>query len=112
MYFREKADLVMTDGTRIYDGTEEVLRSLMEMKIKIGIVSTKFRFRIEEILEREGLKYCFDTIVGGEDVKSHKPDPEGLLKAVSILKGKRSNTIYVGDSIVDAQAAKMQMLIL
>jgi phosphoglycolate phosphatase len=72
----------------------------------IGIVSTKFRRRIEEILGREDLLEPFDVIVGGEDVSRHKPDPEGLLAAIERLGGSPSGSLYVGDSVTDAETAR------
>jgi phosphoglycolate phosphatase len=72
----------------------------------LGIVSTKFRYRIETILEREGLLAPFEVIVGGEDVAAHKPDPTGLLAAIERVGGSTSDSLYVGDSVTDAETAK------
>ena len=58
------------------------------------------------IRKRENLSHCFNTIVGGEDVRSHKPDPEGLLAAVSHLKTAVEHCLYVGDSVTDAETAR------
>ena len=46
-------------------------------------------------------------IVGGEDVKAAKPDPEGLLWAIERASGGgKSEVLYVGDSVVDAATAQ------
>lgn len=45
-------------------------------------------------------------IVGAEDVKVEKPNPEGLIFAISHLQTECSEVLYVGDSIVDAKTAK------
>ena len=47
-----------------------------------------------------------DIIVGGEDVKAAKPSPEGLLFAIKQLHVTKAETLYIGDSTVDAQTAK------
>ena len=47
----------------------------------------------------------FDIIIGGEDVKKAKPSPQGLLKALRCLHRKKKDTLYIGDSIIDAQTA-------
>ena len=44
--------------------------------------------------------------MGGEDVSTHKPDPSGLLSAARKLGYSCSETLYVGDSTVDAETAK------
>ena len=43
--------------------------------------------------------------IGGEDVKKAKPSPQGLLKALRCLHRKKKDTLYIGDSIIDAQTA-------
>jgi phosphoglycolate phosphatase len=103
--FVGKADEVMTDHTEIFEEVPEVFRRLKAEGVTLGIVSTKFRRRIEEILGREDLLEPFDVIVGGEDVSRHKPDPEGLLAAVERLGGSPSGSLYVGDSVTDAETA-------
>ncbi len=104
--FVEKANEVMTDQTEIFEGVPEVIRRLKAEGVTLGIVSTKFRRRIEEILGREDLREPFDVIVGGEDVSRHKPDPEGLLAAIERLGGSPSGSLYVGDSVTDAETAR------
>ncbi len=104
--FVEKANEVMTDLTFVFEEVPEVIRRLKDEGMAIGIVSTKFRRRIEEILGREDLLEPFDVIVGGEDVSRHKPDPEGLLAAIERLGGSPSGALYVGDSVTDAETAR------
>ena len=36
----------------------------------------------------------------------HKPDPEGLLAAIERLGGSPSGSLYVGDSVTDAETAR------
>lgn len=104
--FIEKADQVMVDKTIMFEGLKEMLTDLKSQELKLGIVSTKFRYRILDILNRDGLSHLFDFIVGGEDVKSHKPDPEGLLKALAGLSTLKSECLYAGDSRSDGEAAR------
>lgn len=104
-YFIEKADEIMTDFTELFMDTSSVIRLLHREGIKLGIVSTKFRYRIINILEREDLIEFFEVIIGGEDVKERKPDPRGLLEAIKKLNLSISQIIYVGDSLTDAETA-------
>jgi len=104
-HFIDKADEVMTPMARMFDNVPEILHSLKNDGYMLGIVSTKFSYRIEEILQREALGGLFDIIVGSEDVTAHKPDPEGLHKVMSDLSLNRDELIFVGDSEVDAKAA-------
>ena len=102
----ELADQVMVDLTVMYNCVPDTAAQLIETGFELGIVSTKFRYRIVDILEREGLSDRFGVIVGGEDVTEHKPHPEGLLTAVSRLRMQTGNVYYVGDSMVDALTAE------
>ena len=103
--FTEKADEVMEDATRMYAETPAVLRAISGLGVPIGVVSTKYGYRIASILERDGLRDCVSAIIGGEDVERHKPHPEGLFAACRSLGVSPADCVYVGDSVVDAQAA-------
>lgn len=105
-YFREKADLVMVENTELYGDVKEVLQKLKREGYKIGIVTTKFHYRIEQILNKFNALDLVDLIVGAEDVKIEKPDPEGLLWVAENLQLEKEDILYVGDSLVDAKTAE------
>ena len=105
-YFKEKADLVMVDNNRHYDGVLKELEKLRNNKILLGIVTTKYHYRIEQILEKNNAMNVINVIVGGDDVINEKPDPEGLLAAIEKLNISKNQVLYVGDSIVDAKTAQ------
>lgn len=104
--FTERADAAMADLTTLFEEVPSTIKFLQSEGIRLGIVSTKFRYRIEDILAREALSNAFDLIVGGEDVSRHKPHPEGVLKALTELKSPPADTLYVGDSVADAVVAR------
>ncbi len=105
--FIQQADLVMVGQTHLLEGTAEAVDRLRNAGIRLGIVSTKYRFRIMAILERFQLLDRFEVIVGGEDVADHKPAPEGLLLALDALGIGGDEAVYVGDHRVDAEAAML-----
>ena len=101
------ADVHMTANTFFFSETIEVLEALKSQGAVLGIVSTKFRYRILDLFEKTGHDGLVDFIVGGEDVKAAKPDPEGLLLAIGRASGGgKSEVLYVGDSVVDAATAQ------
>jgi phosphoglycolate phosphatase len=104
--FVERADEVMADRTVLLPGVAETLTWLQDRDVALGVVSTKYRRRIETILRRERLLDAFTVIVGGEDVSRHKPDPESLLLATELLGVEPKKALYVGDSVTDARAAQ------
>lgn len=104
--FVEKADQVMTEKSSFYPGVLEFMRQWKKQGYKLGVVTTKYRYRIEGILEKYHEKELFDIIVGGDGVKLPKPDPEGILQILEVWKMPKEQVLYVGDSLVDAQTAQ------
>lgn len=104
--FVQKADEVMTESTELLPYTLDILMSLKRNNIRTGIVTTKLHYRINQILEKFQATAYIDMIVGGEDVKVAKPDPEGLLSIVKEMGLKKEEALYIGDSIVDAMTAQ------
>ena len=104
--FKEKADEVMVSNTELYSGVKDVLTRLRERDIKTAIVTSKFHYRIEQILTKFNANDLIDIIVGAEDVKASKPNPEGLHWTLEHLGLKKEEVLYVGDSHVDAKTAE------
>lgn len=104
--FKEKADIIMVDNTQLYEGVKEALQKLKAKGYKLAIVTTKFHYRIEQILTKFNANELIDIIVGAEDVKVEKPNPEGLLWAIEHLEVTKEEVLYVGDSLVDARTAE------
>lgn len=100
-----RADEVTLEMVTLYDPVPSVLAKIRQKGLKTAIVSTRFRYRIQAILAHRNLPNAVDLIVGGEDVASHKPDPEGLKLALAKLDVEPRDAVYVGDHEVDAQAA-------
>ena len=103
--YRKEADVHMTPNTRLFPETLDVLRRLKERDAKVGIISTKYRFRIHDTMDQHLPADFLDIVVGGEDVTRAKPDPEGLLHAITELGVEKTDVLYIGDSTVDAETA-------
>ncbi len=105
-HFVERGDLVMLEGIHLFDSVKPTVKTLLSAGLSLGIVSTKYRRRIEAVLAREGLSDAFTVIVGGEDVTAHKPDPTSLNAALARLGRIPGDVLYIGDSVVDAETAR------
>ncbi|MCL2518158.1 MAG: HAD family hydrolase [Oscillospiraceae bacterium] len=101
-HFRIKADEVMTAKTILFQGVVSVLEMLKARGIKTGVVTNKFRYRIDEVLKMYGISHLIDIVIGYEDVQNPKPAPDALLKAGEILGNE---ILYIGDSLIDAESA-------
>lgn len=105
--FTERADQVMIENTELFVDTIEILAYLKSKRKIIGIVTNKYHYRIDEILEKFKIARHIDIVIGGDDVKKGKPDPEPLFMAIEKLNAKREDVVFIGDSaIIDAKAAQ------
>lgn len=102
----KEADRFMTVNTRLFPETAVVLQALKEKGAQIGIISTKYRYRIMELMSHAIPQDVIALVVGGEDVKTAKPSPEGVFLALERLNAEKSSTLYIGDSTVDAETAR------
>ena len=103
--YQEYADRVMTGLTVMLPGAVDTVHRLHSGSLKLGIVSQKLRYRVEEVLRRESLLDCFGVVLGGDDIPAFKPDPRGLVMAIESLDA-RGASLYVGDTTIDAEAAR------
>ncbi|MEK6958980.1 MAG: HAD-IA family hydrolase [archaeon] len=81
---------------------KKILSTLAE-KYFLAIVTGRPREEAEYALRANGAENFFLALVAMEDVANGKPDPEGLLKALSFLGTK--NAVYLGDTKNDEAAA-------
>jgi phosphoglycolate phosphatase len=103
--FIRRADEVMASLTTLFPGVADTLSQLRAGGYRLAIVSTKYRYRIESILAQNGVHGLVDVIIGGEDVREHKPAAEPLFRALARLQIDHEAALYFGDHPVDAQAA-------
>lgn len=104
--FTEVAMERQRQETVFLPGAWELLHRLKERGTKVAIVSTKRGDTIEIILERLGAADAVDLVIGSFEVQRHKPDPEGLLIAMDRLGAGPKDTLFCGDTILDAGAAR------
>jgi pyrophosphatase PpaX len=89
-----------------FDGVLDVLRRLKSEGRRLGIVSAKRRPTVDRVLESARMGEFIDVVVGSDDTKRHKPDPEPVLKALELLEADPEDAAYVGDSPFDVAAAR------
>lgn len=104
--FLEVAQELQREEATLFPGAPELLRGLKARGVKTAIVSTKKGDTIEIIMKRFGLLQQLETVIGSADVHRPKPDPEGLLLAMERMGVKPEETLFCGDTVLDAGAAK------
>ncbi|WP_339158121.1 pyrophosphatase PpaX [Paenibacillus sp. FSL W8-0186] len=84
----------------------EVVSTLKEKGMKLGIVTTKIRPSTMRVLEMFDLLKYMDAIVTVQDVTHPKPHPEPVLTAIQQLNADPKRTLMVGDSPADIKSAQ------
>ncbi len=95
-----------TEKTVLYAGVLEALRAFHQHGVTMAIVTNKPRQFVEPILKALSIEHYFVFILGGDDLPDKKPDPAPLLHCMNELGFKRQETLMVGDSRNDVQAAR------
>lgn len=107
-YCRRIYEVVNSDsyvGARPFPDALVVLMELKARGKRIGIVSGKMRYKIEALLEANGLRDIPETVVGWDDTDRHKPEPDPIALGFSRFDVPLERSVYVGDSANDTGAA-------
>lgn len=90
--------------TEPYPGVLQALDQLAQDGHKLGICTNKPMTPCMAVLRHLKLDLHFDSILGGDSLPVHKPDPAPLFATFDELGD--GDRIYVGDSEVDAETAR------
>lgn len=94
------------EAVRLFRGARKLLRELHSAAIPLGIWTGRERNMTEARLRALALTRRFDMLVCGDDLPSHKPDPEGLLRIVQRWGLTAGEVLFVGDSDQDFAGAR------
>lgn len=86
--------------------TKETLDELKRRKVRLAVVTNSGRTATMGLLGRSGMIDYFEFVLTRDDVEYLKPNPDGLLRAVSRLSLPAPSILFVGDSVLDILAAK------
>lgn len=103
--FYDAADRLGHLHVRLFPHVREMLDAFAATGLPMGLVTNNRGTTVRRLLARLELSGHFRMVVAEEDVSRPKPDPEGVLAAVATLGARAGHTVYVGDSLTDAQAA-------
>ena len=93
------------DATRLYPQAEAALDALANVGIQTAVVSNKADFAVQTLHKRFFAGRSALSI-GERSGCRRKPAPDMVNLALSLLEADREQTVYVGDSEVDAQTAE------
>lgn len=87
-------------------GVKEGLEKLQAAGIKLAVVTSRVRQTTLYGLRLFGLEAFFPVVVTMDDVSSHKPRPEPVLKGIELLQLAPGEAVMIGDSPHDILAAR------
>lgn len=90
----------------VFPGVGEGLQRLRASGLKLACLTNKPTAFARELLRSKGLEGWFDQVFGGDAFERKKPDPLPLIKTCEALGTTTAETVMLGDSSNDAQAAR------
>ena len=97
---------VMLKLTKLFPGVRETLDRLHAAGYPMGVCSNKSVTFTRSLIVGLDLAELLPVVLGPEDVGVPKPDPAMLIEGCKRLGVPIAEGLYVGDMIVDVQAAK------
>lgn len=93
-------------ATRIYPGVRAGLDSMRAQGLALAVVTNKPQAYTPPLLARMGLEDYFPIVVCGDTCTRKKPHAEPLLHACALAGISAGETVMIGDSLNDTQAAR------
>jgi pyrophosphatase PpaX len=87
-----------------FDGMKTLLEDLRHVSLPVGLWTGRDRRSTQVLMDVHGIGGLLSACVCGDDLASHKPDPEGLNTALGGLGVNPTEALFVGDSEVDVLA--------
>ena len=98
-------DAVKADGLPVKKGVRELLEYLKQNEISVGLASSTRLAVVEEELKQAGLYDYFLVVVGGDQLKRSKPNPDIYLMTCEKMKVLPKDAYAIEDSYNGIRAA-------
>ena len=103
-YFVPYYDAHNCDLTRPYEGIPALLQALKAQGHTLAVASNKYQAATEKIVAQL-FPDTFDVVLGERDGVARKPHPQ-IVYDILLDRSDKSETLYIGDSLVDAETAQ------
>ena len=90
----------------LYPGIIDILKFLKKKNILLSIYTGKGKEAATITLKKLNIYNYFDMIITGDDVKEHKPSPEGITVFLEKFGIEKSRALIIGDAPTDIKAAR------
>ena len=89
-----------------FTGIEQMLNALLTMNIKVGVVTSKDRVQFDKEIGQFPIIANMSIVTTADLTENPKPSGDPIAYTLARFRLVREQTLYVGDSIFDMQAAK------
>jgi phosphoglycolate phosphatase len=103
---QNRAEIENINEVSMVPRTDEILKRMKEMGLKIGVATRSHREFAIRALRMTGLLRFVDAIVARDEALKAKPAPEHLEQVADLLAVELSKSIFIGDTISDVFAAR------
>ena len=87
-------------------GVKDFLHTVKKKGIHVALVSNVGGKSLFKALKKLGLEDFFEVALSRNDVLNLKPSPDGINVALERIGASRDNSIFLGDSLDDVNAAR------
>ena len=95
----------LTNKTKPYEGILEMLKTLQDKKIPLGVCTNKQQFAADKIIQVMFPADMFGAVIGDQKGLPRKPDPTKVLKIAAKFNVNPKQVAYFGDTSVDMETA-------
>lgn len=92
---------LLTIKPEAFPGVVETLSVLKDLGYSLTIASSRSHNSLIELTRDMGISDSISYLIGADDVKKAKPDPEPVLNTLKAMRFEASQTLVVGDMAVD-----------
>ena len=92
--------------SRVFDGVQAFLDTCKNRHIEMACVPNNPEHLAKELLQKLQIDHYFSLVVGGDSLALRKPDPLPLLHSMQVFNTTQPQTLMVGDSKNDIEAAR------
>ena len=91
---------------RPHPGSIHILSRIKNAQLLSGIVTNSGRAPVDSVLSELGFEPYISVLITRNEMEKLKPNPSGLVIAMNRLGVGPKHSLYVGDSVIDIEAAR------
>ncbi|MGB0359902.1 MAG: phosphoglycolate phosphatase [Endozoicomonas sp.] len=104
--FRHHYEKELGLHSHLFEGVKPFLKAMHHRGIQQAVITNKSEDFSYRLLQLMGIDHFFGLVIGGDSLSEKKPHPMPLLHTMNHFKISSKQSLMIGDSITDIQAAR------